>query len=263
MIHIGQVQGAIFDMDDTLLDNGPVDKPQEWLHARSRLAAVYEIAEKYDIVALRGVTLDENARAFVTAKVHSLQGGIWNIFYMRGLVDSDEIDTTNPYYPLIQEIAARKNELHADILREFGAEIPGSSDFVRTLAMHDGLRDHIAMATSAVRRDIDMYLSMTGLAEYFPDDRVISDEKVSRPKPDPECFELAFRSLNLPDSARRSVLAFEDNPRGMLSAKQAGLYVCAITTRLKRDDPALLAAEPDVIADSYAEFSQLLNMQPV
>lgn len=48
-------------------------------------------------------------------------------------------------------------------------------------------------------------------------------------------------------------------PRGVMSAKNAGLFVCAITTRFKKDDPRLIAAKPDLIIDSYEEALELLK----
>lgn len=259
MIQFAEVKGAIFDLDDTLLDNGPLDQPTKWLHARSRLAAIHEIADNRHIPELTRVTPEENITGFQTASVHSALGGIWNIMYMKGLVPDPQIDPSHQLYPLAQEITVRKHELHEAILREFGVEMPGASRFLRALA-DNGLTQHMALATSAIPRDITIILDKYNWHEYFPEHRIISAEKVTRHKPDPECFDLAFRSLKLPDSSRRDVLAFEDNPRGIASAKAAGLFVCAITSRLKADDPALLAAAPDLVADSYEEFATRLGL---
>lgn len=148
--------------------------------------------------------------------------------------------------------------LHETILREHGVEFPGATDFVKMLGAN-GLSGYLALATSAIKRDITIFLDKYDLHTQFPPEHIVSAEKVTRPKPDPECFELAFKSLGLPDSARRQVLVFEDNPRGMQSAKAAGLFVCAITTRVSPTDPELIAARPDMIAGSYAEFTELLG----
>lgn len=256
MLNISQVQGVIFDLDDTLLDNGPVGKPTEWLHARSRLAAVYEVAERHNLPDLKTLTPEENVQAFATAPVHSLAGAVWNILTMKGLATGDTIDPANP---LLLEIVTRKNELHDAILRQHGREVPGASAFIRSLAAH-GLADKMALATSAVLRDVDIFLEKYKLVDLFPPERIISIERMVRPKPDPDLFDQAFRSLGLPEASRSQVVAFEDDLRGIASAKAAGLYVCAITTRLSRDDPSLLAAKPELIADSYQEFSQLLGL---
>jgi hypothetical protein len=97
MLHYSEMRGAILDLDDTLLDNGPIDKPELWLHSRSRLAAVHEIASEQGIEVLSTLTDQENGRAFVTASVHSLEGAIWNILFMKGLVSSGDIDKANPH----------------------------------------------------------------------------------------------------------------------------------------------------------------------
>ncbi len=258
MLQFSEIKGVIFDLDDTLLDNGPADKPELWLHSRSRLAAVHEIASEHDIQVLREVTEAENGRAFVTSPVHSLQGAIWNIFFMKALVSSNELDANSPYYDLVLEIADRKNQLHESIIKEHGKEVVGASRFIRRLASNGITK--FALATNAIERDVDVFLDKYDLRQYFPEDRIISFEKTSKPKPDPESFDLAFRSLGLPDSARPQVVGFEDNPRGIQSVKAAGLYACAITTRLSAEDMAGLPVQPDLIANSYDEFAMLLKV---
>ncbi len=59
---------------------------------------------------------------------------------------------------------------------------------------------------------------------------------------------------------RGNVIALEDDPRGMLSARKAGLYVCGITTRYTRDQLEQTEAQPDLIVDSYAELSDIFKL---
>jgi beta-phosphoglucomutase-like phosphatase (HAD superfamily) len=260
MLQIEQVKGVLFDVDDTLLDNGPLDKPELWTHSRSRLAAIHEVAEARGVDALLTITPGENANGFTTAPVHSLRGGIWNILFIKGLVATNTgEDADEALVALVEEIADRKNDLHEVILREFGVEVPGAAMFVRKLAAH-GLAEHMGLATSAIQRDVAIFLDKYGLAGYFPSERRVTIEQVTHPKPDPECFDKAFRTLGLPDEDRRYVLAFEDSPKGIMSAKAAGLFACALTTRFAADDPILLASKPDIIADSYAEYQHLLGL---
>lgn len=259
MLHFTEMRGAIFDLDDTMLDNGPANKPELWLHSRSRLAAVHEIAKIKGIEILGTLTDQENGRAFTTASVHSLEGAVWNILFIKGLVESNKIDTTHRYFPLVAEIAKKKNELHEVIIQEYGAEVPGASNFIKRLAAN-GLGDRLALATSAIRRDVNIFLDKYNLHAYFPPERIISYEQVDKPKPDPQCFDLAFQTLGLPDGARPFVAGFEDNPRGILSVKGARLFACAITTRLAADDPTLLEVKPDLIADTYDEFARALGV---
>lgn len=177
---------------------------------------------------------------------------------MKGLVSSNELDPKSPYYALVHEIANRKNQLHESIITQYGKEVPGASHFIQRLVANGITK--LALATTAIERDIDVYLDKYDLRRYFPEERIISFEKTSKPKPDPESFDLAFQSLGLPDSARPYVAGFEDNPRGIQSIKAAGLYACAITTRLSAEDMAALPVAPDLIAHSYDEFGRLLKL---
>lgn len=251
-----EVKGAIFDVDDTLLDNKP-GAPGQGLHERSRLAAVHAVGETHGIPALINVTAQQNQTAFLEAPVHTVDAAVWNLLVMTGIADSEVI---NPDNPLLKEIVTLKNELHKDILREFGTEVPGATDFVKKLA-RGRLRDKLAIASTAVRPDVDMFLGMTGLDSYFPDKRIKTKESIVHPKPHPEVFNLAFASLGLPDEDRHNVCAFEDDPRGIMSARAAGLFVCAITTRYDRKTLSRLEIPPHLIADSYEEFAGYFGLQ--
>jgi phosphoglycolate phosphatase-like HAD superfamily hydrolase len=46
----------------------------------------------------------------------------------------------------------------------------------------------------------------------------------------------------------------------MLSARKAGLYVCAITTRYSREELGRVEARPDLIADSFAQFREYFKL---
>jgi HAD superfamily hydrolase (TIGR01509 family) len=255
MIPISKVTGAIFDVDDTLLDNKP-GVLGKGLHERSRLAAFRTVGQLHNLPALANISLQDNLDSFRTAPTHSLPGAVWNHLWKSGLVDSEVV---NSDHPLLQEIVAKKNELHAVILREEGEAVPGAVAFVRRLASH-GLGDKMAIASSAIRRDIHIFLDKMELRTLFPEERIMSLESATHTKPHPELFDLAFASLGLPESARATTLAFEDDPRGVMSAKAAGLYACAITTRYTRTELESLEVAPDVVADSYQEFAELLGL---
>lgn len=250
-----QVKGAIFDVDDTLLDNKP-GIPGQGLHEQSRLAAAHEVGKKYDIPRLIELTAQENLDAFMNAPVHTLEAAVWNILLITGEADSDVM---NVEHPLLKEIVKLKNELHEDILMTKGEEVPGASAFVRGLA-ELGIADKLAIASTAVRRDVDLFLGKTGLEALFPPERIKTKEDITHPKPNPEVFNLAFDSLGLSEADRNEVCAFEDDPRGVMAAKAAGLFTCAITTRFSREELQSLEVPPDLIGESYKEFSELFGV---
>ncbi len=260
MLHITEAQGAIFDVDDTLLDNNSSPDPTQGLHARSRLAAVHEAGRRFDIPALVALTPERNVEGFMTAPTHSLAGAAWNIMYMQGVVQTEVPDYTDP---VLQAIVALKNEQHEEILRKYGKAVAGSPEFIASLA-RNGLRDHLAVASSAIRRDIDIFFEMIDIVRYFPGGHIISLEDIdpAHSKPDPLPFDLAFRSLGLPDTpeVRRSVIGFEDDPRGIRSMKAAGLYACAITTKFTAESNVLQAAGADEVRDSYDDYGKAMGL---
>lgn len=246
--------GAIFDVDDTLLDNYPSNHTMG-LHEQARFYAIKEIGRKYDIEELINTTEAQNKTVIKRAVEHTVEGGIWQLFYEIGLVDTRKIDRTNH---LLQEVAARKHELYEPVLREFGAPIPQAAEFVQAVSfMTNG---NIAIASGAQRASVMTFFDVTGLSGYFSDEHIFCQGDYPLPKPDPSSFDLAFSSLNLEEKDRRFVLAFEDDPKGVASAKQAGLFVCAITSRFTADELATAECRPDMIRSSYIEFAEAIGI---
>jgi HAD superfamily hydrolase (TIGR01509 family) len=248
MIKLSAVKGAVFDVDETLLDTTS-------LHAKARLQTLHEIGRSHDLPALLKITPEQNRNFFLDAPVHSLEGAIWQTLFATGLVPTRSIE---PKHPLLLEIVHRKNKLYMALLRTEAKPYPGAIEFIDWLA-GQGLGEHLAIASTAVRQELELFVEMFGLGHYFPPERIIAKDNVEHVKPHPEAFDKAFKSLGLPDGDRAKVLAFEDNPRGVLSAKGAGLYVCCITTIYSKKDLLGLDVPPDLVADSFDEFRQLLE----
>lgn len=89
----------------------------------------------------------------------------------------------------------------------------------------------LALCSGALRADIDPILAGMGIDRCF--EVIVSAEEVSRSKPDPESYALAFRRLSLRHPASLTIpgesIAVEDTPAGIRSAKGAGLRVLAVT----------------------------------
>lgn len=255
MLKYSEMRGAIFDVDDTLLNNHP-NGSKFGLHERSRLAAAQEVGKRHGLPGLEHFTERQSTDAFLNAVEHSRDGAIWQMLVMAGEVAGDNI---NRQHPLLLEMGHLKEVLHEVILRKDGQEVHGATTFVRTLD-HGHLAGKLAIASTACRRDIDVFIDMASLGDVFPDERIISRERFTHAKPHPEPFDMAFATFGLPEDARPYVAAFEDDPRGIMSAKAAGLFTCAITTRFSRDELAGLEVAPDLIADSYEEFAEVLGI---
>ncbi|HKU18620.1 MAG TPA: HAD-IA family hydrolase [Candidatus Saccharimonadales bacterium] len=255
MLQIAEVHGVIFDVDETLLDTN-VHDPVNGLHEQARMQAMHEAGERYNLPALLAITPEENFAHYMSSPVHTMEAVVWNGLQCTGVIPAN--DPLDPTHELLLEIVARKDVLYEQLLRTKGKAITGALEFIAALAAR-----HIplAIASTAIRRDIDIFLyELTNLHKYFPDERVVSKESVTHPKPHPEAFDKAFRSLGLPETARSSVLAFEDNPRGIASAKGAGLFTCAITSVQSRERLASEPVPPDLIADSFDAFAQAFGI---
>lgn len=119
--------------------------------------------------------------------------------------------------------------------------------------------DRLSIASNAVLSEITTYLDLRGLDRYILRRRIRSLENARRPKPDPDLCNQAFATLDLPESERPHTLAFEDDPRGIRAAHDAGLFVCGVTSRYSGQDLLSLDCPPH-LAGSYPELKQQLGL---
>jgi len=92
---------------------------------------------------------------------------------------------------------------------------------------------HIKMAigSAAIPFNIDFVLKNLNLKRYF--DAVVSADDVSVSKPDPETFLQAASLLNVQPS---QCVVFEDAPKGVEAAKNAGMKAIVLTTMHEVED---------------------------
>lgn len=246
--------GVIFDVDDTLLDNHPATLSMG-LHEQARFYATKDVGRRHGIETLINVTEAQNKTVIQRAREHSVEGSVWQFLYESGLVGEPEIDRSNA---LLQEIVSRKHELYEPVLREFGAPIPRAVEFVKAVSFLTN--GSLAIASGAQKASVAAFFEVTGLSAYFEANRIFCREDYDLPKPDPISFDMAFRSFGLREQDRHRVLAFEDDPKGVESAKRAGLFVCAITSRFTAEELAKAEFKPDIIQSSYVEFADVLGI---
>ncbi|MGZ4338442.1 MAG: HAD family hydrolase [Gaiellaceae bacterium] len=85
----------------------------------------------------------------------------------------------------------------------------------------------VALVSAAVRAEIDPVLDATGLRAAFT--VVVSQDDVTRGKPDPEPYLIAAAKLGVPPA---DLLVLEDTDVGVASAKGAGARVVGLTRTL-------------------------------
>jgi HAD superfamily hydrolase (TIGR01509 family) len=130
---------------------------------------------------------------------------------------------------------------------EGSTPLPGVVDLLKYAELR---QIKCAIASSATRNWIDLHLKRTNLLSYFLS--ICTQEDVSRVKPFPDLYQLATSRLNLNHS---EVIAFEDSPNGVSSAKSAGIACIAVPNSTTRNLPF---PNPDKIIQSLQDYVELL-----
>lgn len=124
----------------------------------------------------------------------------------------------------VEKIARRKAAAF-DALAARIAFFPGARELVRALSAEVPL----AIASGALRSEIETILTAGGLRDAFS--AIVAAEDVPRTKPDPAPYLTALARLvpNCPGLDASQCLAFEDSMPGIASARAAGMKVVAVT----------------------------------
>ncbi|MDR0545223.1 MAG: HAD family phosphatase [Odoribacteraceae bacterium] len=121
----------------------------------------------------------------------------------------------------------------ADGVRQFEQQmdyrfIPGAGEFIREVGARGYKR---GLVTSSREEKMRVALERMGLRDAF--DAVVTAERVSRGKPDPECYLRAADDLGArPDEC----VVFEDSIAGIAAGKRAGMRVVGMTTTLPPEE---------------------------
>ena len=83
----------------------------------------------------------------------------------------------------------------------------------------------IAVCSNSIRKTIEMMMERAGLLPYL--DLIVSNEDVTRAKPDPEMYLTAMRKLGLQPT---ECIVVEDNPNGIQAGKASGAAVLEVAT---------------------------------
>lgn len=179
------IQGALFDMDGTLVDNTEV-------HFRA-----------FEIFCRRYGVKDWQEK-FATVI------GMGNDDILRVLLGSETVDKWGS-----QALADEKEAIYREIYAPTIAPVEGLRELLERLR-RAGVR--CAVGSSGCRTNIDFVLDRCGIAEFF--DARVSGDRVSRCKPDPEIYLTAAAELGLHPAG---CLVFEDALAGIEAAARTGV----------------------------------------
>jgi len=176
MLELSQIEAFIFDVDDTLLSNG-TNAEGIGLHEHTRLKVMHVLGKQYGNQILLDSTLADSAEDFRRSPVHSIHAAAWQAYVRAGMLPDSGFD---PTHHLIAEFVNLKEELHEDILRTQGREVPGAINFVSSLYTR-GFAGRLAVASTANRRDIDVFFEMTNAARSYNKIMQVGTMNRSRP----------------------------------------------------------------------------------
>jgi beta-phosphoglucomutase len=150
----------------------------------------------------------------------------------------------------LQQLIARKADYYQEAIRNHVAIFPGVRALVEDLARHVPL----AVASGALRQEIETILQTAGLLSHFR--AIVSAEDVQQGKPEPEIFIKALAALNESNGAGAAIapidcVVIEDSKEGVRGARQAGMKCLAVTN----SHPSELLQEADAIVDSLEEVT--------
>jgi HAD superfamily hydrolase (TIGR01509 family) len=155
---------------------------------------------------------------------------------------------------LLARLIDRKAAYYRSDIRNKARIFPGVEKLVADLAPAFPL----AVASGALRQEIETILATAGLLKHFA--VVISAEDVKHGKPEPEIFLKALAALNAQNGASivaADCLVIEDSKEGIRGARRAGMKCLAVSN----SHPAELLREANAVVRSLEEVDLYILQQ--
>jgi beta-phosphoglucomutase len=126
---------------------------------------------------------------------------------------------------LLDRLVEGKSKIYQRLIGRSLTMVPGAEEFVRDA----GKRYRLGIVSGALRREIDLVLSRTTIADRF--EVIVAAGDVRRCKPDPAGFLAAHAAFNRhrPIAARACVV-IEDSLPGLAAARSAGMPCVLLAT---------------------------------
>jgi beta-phosphoglucomutase len=145
----------------------------------------------------------------------------------------------------LQKLIERKAANYQEAIRNHVSLFPGVKNLISTLAP----RLPLAVASGALRHEIEIILNTAGLLNHFR--AILSAEDVKQGKPEPEIFLKALAALNARQESGAPIQAgecvvIEDSKEGIRGARRAGMKCMAVTN----SHPAELLSEANAVVES-------------
>jgi len=192
-------RAVVFDFDGVIANSEP-------LHFRAFR----------EVLASRGMTLTER-------DYYDRYLGYDDVGAFRAVAEDQQVAMTSAD---VEALVARKGAKMSDLMQAGAVLFPGAREFIVQAAASVP----VAIASGALRHEIDEILHAAGLAAYFPVIVAAGDTPESKPSPAP--YRMAFERLQGHTGTAldpRRVVAIEDSRWGLESAAGAGLRCVGVT----------------------------------
>lgn len=219
------LDAVIFDFDGVLANSEP-------LHLR-----VYQIL------------LDQEGLPFTSSEYYERYLGFDDVGVFEALARDKGLRIE---HGRMDALIARKTEIFQELVRANDVLFPGAADCLRAVAAEVP----IAIASGALRHEIEQILDDSGLRDLVPVIVASGDTPRSKPAPDPyaRALEQLSRGAGRRLDPARTV-AIEDSRWGLQSARDAGLRTLGLTTSYPAE--ALPEAEHVLPAISHVTMDVL------
>ncbi len=199
------VRAIIFDFDGVITDSEPV-------HLR--------MFQK--VLAEMGMSLNEK-------EYYEIYLGMDDKGCFTTVLQSHGIETVPE---LIQSLIHKKTKYLMEYVKDHLFIYPGGVNFIEAAQK----RDPLAIASGALRHEIEFVLNHTGVRSAFG--VIVSAEDVKEGKPSPECFIMALERLNKSGPQQMKAnecVVIEDSIAGIEAASAAGMKCIAVTNTYGRE----------------------------
>jgi HAD superfamily hydrolase (TIGR01509 family) len=216
------LEAVLFDMDGVIIDSEPIH---------------YQLSKLYYAELGLNIT-DEEYYTFV------------------GIGDKEIFTRLKEKYGLklkVDEMVETYQQRYIEHLQELKDERPirGVDILIKDI-YNRGF--HLALGSSATRRNIEAVLEYFKLREYF--DVIVSGCEVEKSKPSPDIYVQAAKKLGVDPSG---CIVIEDSSNGVRAAKSAGMKCIAYKNPNSGEQDISLA---DIIIDSFEglDFGRLASL---
>ncbi|MFV0604759.1 MAG: HAD family hydrolase [Niabella sp.] len=121
-----------------------------------------------------------------------------------------------------REISVKKEEKYQEEFRPYLKLIDGLDEFLNQAYIHN---IQMAIGTAAIMYNVDFVLDGLNIRKYVS--AIVSADDVQNSKPHPETF---LKCAALLKTASKDCVVFEDSPKGVEAALQAGMDAVVILT---------------------------------